>query len=498
MGVIGKLFGNEKELEELRQKNADLIQKLSNYEKVIQEMQKKISSLNRELKEKEELHMSELNYIKRTAQKEMLSACSNWEQEKEHIRKALSDIVITTFPIDQIKGQKWSTPQNNTSSIIDLIKNMKRVFQQMLKELRIENQEAKIDNNMTMKRCAEAELKFQKLQESFEKLEKKDSKREEILKKTIESNLEAMPYLAGMMADFLTLDIEVQAEIRNWGNNKNRKEEIRKIREIRASAKERIEEAKLAVYQLEYLKQLYPELQDVLETDYKDLDYKSEIPKSDPVRNYLSDDEWRSLSSTERNQRALDHYIESHRKTKWQIGRDYELSVGYEYEQHKWEVEYFGSVKKLDDMGRDLIAIRGMERQIIQCKYWATGKKIHEKHIFNLYGTVITYCIENGLPFNSNFVKGVFFTNIELTSKAKEVARLLRIRVVENHDYKEFPRVKCNIGKDEYGKESKIYHLPMDLQYDNVKIKNEGECTVFTVEEAERLGFRRAYKWHEV
>ena len=30
MGVIGKLFGNEKELEELRQKNADLIQKLSN------------------------------------------------------------------------------------------------------------------------------------------------------------------------------------------------------------------------------------------------------------------------------------------------------------------------------------------------------------------------------------------------------------------------------------------------------------------------------------
>ena len=41
MGVIGKLFGNEKEFGELRQKNADLVQKLSNYEKVIQEMQKK-------------------------------------------------------------------------------------------------------------------------------------------------------------------------------------------------------------------------------------------------------------------------------------------------------------------------------------------------------------------------------------------------------------------------------------------------------------------------
>ena len=130
-------------------------------------MQKEISSLNRELKEKEEFHIAELKDNKRIAQEELLCAFSNWEREKELIWKALSDIVITTFPMNQIKEQKWGTPQSNTSSILDLIKNMKRVFQQMLQELRTENQEAKININLTTKRCTEAELKFQKLQESL-------------------------------------------------------------------------------------------------------------------------------------------------------------------------------------------------------------------------------------------------------------------------------------------------------------------------------------------
>jgi len=38
----------------------------------------------------------------------------------------------------------------------------------------------------------------------------------------------------------------------------------------------------------------------------------------------------------------------------------------------------------------------------------------------------------------------------------------------------------------------------MDQQYDLVKINQPGECFAFTVEEAESLGFRRAFKWHSI
>lgn len=42
----------------------------------------------------------------------------------------------------------------------------------------------------------------------------------------------------------------------------------------------------------------------------------------------------------------------------------------------------------------------------------------------------------------------------------------------------------------------KIYHLPFDQQYDKVKIeKNKGEFYCSTVQEAEKAGFRRAYRW---
>ncbi len=51
--------------------------------------------------------------------------------------------------------------------------------------------------------------------------------------------------------------------------------------------------------------------------------------------------------------------------------------------------------------------------------------------------------------------------------------------------------VKCNIAANG----ERIYHLPMDQQYDRVVIAKKGECYVRTVAEAERLGFRRAKRW---
>lgn len=55
-----------------------------------------------------------------------------------------------------------------------------------------------------------------------------------------------------------------------------------------------------------------------------------------------------------------------------------------------------------------------------------------------------------------------------------------------------YPCIKCNISTDG----EKIYHLPFDQQYDKTKINiNKGEFYCEKIEEAEKRGFRRAYKW---
>ena len=71
---------------------------------------------------------------------------------------------------------------------------------------------------------------------------------------------------------------------------------VKSIREIRQEAKARIAEAKVAVYELEYAKTLFPALEDVLDTDYKELNLKGTLPEHDTVRDYLSREEWSQLT----------------------------------------------------------------------------------------------------------------------------------------------------------------------------------------------------------
>lgn len=311
----------------------------------------------------------------------------------------------------------------------------------------------------------------------------------------MEDKASSMPWLAGMMADFLTYDLEVEAKKLDWGSNVQRQKKIASLREIRKEAQEKIAEAKVATYQLEYLRTLYPEIDEVLESDFQkpDLTVRINDTPSDPCSEYLTKEEWLKLSQNERDQLALDRYVESHKKSSWQIGRDYELSVAYEYSKKGYAVTTYGSIMRLEDMGRDLICEKGPLTLIIQCKYWSQTKTIHEKHIFQLYGSMVSYQIEH--PYTYGEIKGVFITNTTLSETARKVANHLKISVVENHAMVDFPRIKCNIGHGEYG-QAKIYHLPMDDQYDNVQIKNPGEFYAFTVQEATTAGFRRAYHWH--
>ena len=106
---------------------------------------------------------------------------------------------------------------------------------------------------------------------------------------------------------------------------------------------------------------------------------------------------------------------------------------------------------------------------------------------------MISYCIERNV--HESHDKGLLVTNIELSPMAKKMASYLGIEYVEGFEVGDYPCIKCNIGRDELGMPTKIYHLPFDQQYDSAKIKNAGECYAMTVAEAEEKGFRRAYKW---
>lgn len=324
-----------------------------------------------------------------------------------------------------------------------------------------------------------------------------DTRLEMVLKETT-SNLSAIPYMAGIIADYDTRGLEILASSLDWGANVARQKKVASIREIRKEVQEIIASCKESEYQLAYAIQMFPALEDFLDTEFNQLPELSlsdiGAEGRDAAKDFLSKEEYMCLSSTERNQLALDRYQHSHKKTKWQIGRDYELYVGYRYGQKGYTIDYYGSYNGLEDLGRDLIAKKGDLTLIIQCKYWGAGKLIHEKHINQLYGTMICYCYENNIPQSK--VRAILVTNITVSETARGFAKYLGVELVENFAAGNYPCIKCNINHDEFGHKTKIYHLPFDQQYDSCKIDAPGEFFAMTVAEAENAGFRRAYRWH--
>lgn len=209
---------------------------------------------------------------------------------------------------------------------------------------------------------------------------------------------------------------------------------------------------------------------------------------SDPAQRWLSREEYAALPPVERNQRALDRYLGS-RKSPWQLGRDYERYIGYLREQAGWVVSYQGIFAGLEDLGRDLICERDRQLEVVQCKRWAQRKTIHEKHVFQLFGTVVACRIENP----DMEVTGTFTTTTTLSERALKFADQLEIHVEQSVPLNDCPRIKCNIAR---ASGERIYHLPFDQQYDTTVIEEgRDESWAWTCAEAEGLGFRRAWRW---
>jgi len=318
------------------------------------------------------------------------------------------------------------------------------------------------------------------------------NKNNEIISNLINEKSQTYPWLANMYADYLKTFDETESErLRNKSRPAEKAAET--VQRISREKRELTKLCKLLEHQLAVYEGLFPWLEDFKELSVDDAVAYAKSTTGDEneysiLKNWLSPEEYEKLPNVQKYQLALDRY-NSKQKSKWQIGIDYERFIGYQYEQLGYKVKYNGALQGLKDMGRDLIATKDNTILIIQCKRWAKEKTIHEKHIFQLYGTMVYAKRDNP----DKTIRGVFVTAAQLSPTARDCAEILRIKVIENKHFEPYPQIKCNISKTG----EKIYHLPFDQQYDTTMINpKDGDFYAATVQEAEDAGFRRAWRWH--
>lgn len=350
--------------------------------------------------------------------------------------------------------------------------------------------------------------------EMLKEKEKTVDQKQKFLQQFLNAKIADFPVVATVIADYETAKDEHIAHMLETKKRRAFKAPD-EVRAIRAEKRALIQENKAYKWELEYIRNLLPWLADLEDepieptTSYENPNYKD----SDAAGYWLTPEEYQKLPDTEKYQRALERY-KNRKKTNAEIGRDYERYIGYLYEDDGYTVTYYGIERGLDDLGRDLICIRGNEVHIVQCKCWSNKKKkmIREKHLNQLYGTVVAYKTAKSMGITIDdlanitgdklltirqgnldlySITPVFYSTVPFSPTALAFAKILDIEchVTPLDDY---PMIKCNISRTG----ERIYHLPFDQQYDKTIITPvDGECYAWTVEEAENKGFRRAKRW---
>jgi hypothetical protein len=345
-------------------------------------------------------------------------------------------------------------------------------------------------------------------------LESKDSQlkeREVAIDTLVKEKSQGFPWLVKVYDDYFSLqDSNLANELITKPHPALRAAET--VRQIAKERREAEKAARLANYLLDYSRYLAPWLDEYIGLEAKELDeiikqihssWEKKAKEFDEEVKRHFGPKYEGLTPTEKLQKKLDWYWGKPNKSNWQIGRDYERYIGYLYETRGWNVYYHGK-KGFEDLGRDLICKKTDTVEIVQCKYWAREKIIHEKHIYYLFGTTVEYYLENfgsqedfhlalfpSLVRKKNVIPKLV-TTIDVSPKAEQVAKVLGV-VIEKVPSEPYPSVKCNVSRRTG---EKIFHLPFDQQYDTILIEEERlERYVEIVAEAEALGFRHAYRW---
>lgn len=330
------------------------------------------------------------------------------------------------------------------------------------------------------------------------------------LEKVLTEKSKSFPWLAGAIADLVLLNNNQVADYLAF-KPRPAKSSAQAVREVGKEKRILAAQLKHLQYVINQYEGLFPFLTEFREGEIEEAlleikdTYGEQAPQeADPVSVFLTAGEYSSLSTTERNQRALERYMQG-RKSPYQLGRDYERFVGYLYECEGYTVTYFGIENGKEDLGRDLICRKDGNTLIVQCKYWSKHKLIHEKHINQLFGTTVKFYLDSAQKklaeqqlhlfpqlLSASNILGVFCTSTDLSDTARKFAQALGIQVREQVKLGAFPMIKCHISP---ATGERIYHLPFDQMYDRTKLDKAGEFYALTVADAEAKGFRRAWRW---
>lgn len=323
---------------------------------------------------------------------------------------------------------------------------------------------------------------------------------------------EPFKYTATMLADMRVIIYERAASYLKYKKHPSKKS-AEVVLDLKRKTREYIAQYKQMEYKYEMLLNAFPMLREYDEEDdelsliemTKAESLEEVAANRDIAMDFLSKEEWQRMSTSQRNQLALDRWKKGS-KSNWTIGMLYEMYAAYclrvnqKASWSQFEIIPFGINEGRADLGRDLIVkynptlfddnkfTMGNPEPItwvMQCKRWKKERVIRENVICQLYGTTIEYKLKNN---PKEKVVPMLVTTTDLSDMAKRFAEALGV-VVKVLPYEDFPMIKCNINNGQ-----KIYHLPFDQQYWRTNIDRPGEFYAMTVEEAEKAGFRRAFK----
>lgn len=417
-------------------------------------------------------------------------------KEAELSNKRLQDILQKNTELTKANRKlelsekcAWDTLERERKALLIAYNRQNAEFQNKKSSLELEYQRLRENcTNQTATRKRE-------LEQEYTTLKNKCLNQTEAVRRAT-SNRNPFKYVASMLAD---LEMCVFKDAEKWMRYKKNPafSTAEKVKELRVKSREYLLQYKEMEYKYSFLLSVFPELKKYVDdeeelfhlADFKGYDDFSD--NRDRVEDWISPEEYKRLSVNERNQLALDRY-KKRNKSKWEIGIEYELYIGYVLRKNGFYIIQFGIENGLNDLGRDIIAEKAhldgtRSIYIIQCKNWSKEKELHENVVCQLFGTTLEYQIKHREYMNTKIIP-LLVTTTKISQTAQEFAKRLGV-VVKIVSFGEYPMIKCNI-------DSGIYHLPFDQQYYTTKIvEAKGEKYVWTVAEASALGYRRAMKW---
>ena len=336
--------------------------------------------------------------------------------------------------------------QNESRTQINALNKKLQSSENQTKNLISENKKA----IWKIKHEAEMEIaKSQKNADESEKISKSEKEKSELYKQSLIEATTAFPSLIEAIKLFEEYkDNQIYRKLKNKARPAKRAaEEVKEQTRLRREADQRERQKQFIIEYYEYNAPFLVDLKDEflqrpsISEDNSYFEYTEEERK-DPISKFISPEKYRILSVVERNQLALDRYIERY-KSNAHIGRIYERYIGYIFESDGYEVEYHGIKRGVEDLGIDLICNKGNSTILIQCKNWSRFKTIHENQIFQFFGTVYKYKQEH----SGRNIRAMFYCTTKVSDLSRQFATDLGIELKENyHLDKHYPCIKCNVS----------------------------------------------------